>query len=105
MKSGPVNDGSADPKQKPKIGDTRPDPHEKPQIGDSRPAPEAENSEENGAGDRKRKRRKGNRSRGRSNGQNSPVEALTDDDPLELDEDTLRRRKGRERRENQLAAT
>ena len=98
MKSGPVNDGSADPKQKPKIGDTRPDPHEKPQIGDSRPAPEAENSEENGAGDRKRKRRKGNRSRGRSNGQNSPVEALTDDDPLELDEDTLRRRKGRERR-------
>ena len=45
MKSGPVNDGSADPKQKPKIGDKRPDPQEKPQIGDSRPAPEAENSE------------------------------------------------------------
>ena len=98
MKSGPVNDGSADPKQKPKIGDTRPDPQEKPQIGDSRPAPEAENLEETGSGDRKKKRRKGNRTRGRSNGQNSPVEALTDDDPLELDEDTLRRRKGRERR-------
>ncbi|MBD35961.1 MAG: ribonuclease E/G [Actinobacteria bacterium] len=98
MKSGPVNDGSADPKQKPKIGDTRPDPQEKPQIGDSRPAPEVENLEQNGSGDRKKKRRKGNRTRGRSNGQNSPVEALTDDDPLELDEDTLRRRKGRERR-------
>ena len=94
-KVGSTDNGSSDPQQKPNIGDTRPDTSQKPQIGDSRPAPEANGSErKNENSERRRKRRKGNRGRAR----NSPVEALTDDGPLELDEATLRRRKGRERR-------
>ena len=85
-KAGSTNNGSSDPQQKPKIGDSRPAPS----------ITRAKEQEENA--EHKRKRRKGNRGRGRTSSQNSPVEALTDEGPLELDEATLRRRKGRERR-------
>ena len=85
-KAGSTNNGSSDPQQKPKIGDSRPAPS----------ITRAKEQEENA--EHKRKRRKGNRGRGRTGSQNSPVEALTDEGPLELDEATLRRRKGRERR-------
>lgn len=36
--------------------------------------------------------------RGKQSGRNQPIEAITDDGPLELDEETLKTRRGRERR-------
>ncbi len=112
QKSRPVPAGSSD--RKPQIGDSRPAP--KPQIGDSRPAPKPldggtrtqqadSGSGTGGGGGRRRRRRRGGRGRGRggeSGGQNrdrkQPVEAVTDDGPIELDEATLKSRRGRERR-------
>ena len=112
QKGQPASAGTAD--RKPQIGDSRPAP--KPQIGDSRPAPQGSGGENrtsqsgsgggNGeGGGRKRRRRRGGRGRGRGGqggGQNSdrgqPVEAVTDDGPIELDEATLKSRRGRERR-------
>ena len=104
-----------DSRPAPKIGDSRP----APKIGDSRPAPKIGDSRPAAGGDsgdgqpgsgggRRRRRRRGGRGRsgggqqGGNQGQqgraNRPVEAVTDDGPLELDEDTLKRRRGRERR-------
>ena len=112
QKSRPVPAGSPD--RKPQIGDSRPAP--KPQIGDSRPASKPldggtrtqqadSGSGTGGGGGRRRRRRRGGRGRGRggeSGGQNrdrkQPVEAVTDDGPIELDEATLKSRRGRERR-------
>lgn len=111
QKSRPAPAGSSD--KKPQIGDSRPAP--KPQIGDSRPAPSSDDggnrSSQSGSGSgdgggRKRRRRRGGRGRGgqggHSGGQNRdrgrPVEAVTDDGPIELDEATLKSRRGRERR-------
>jgi ribonuclease E len=120
--------GAAEAPGAPRVGDSRPSPDggSKPQIGDSRPAPQIGDSRPGGdggggqdqpgsGGGRKRRRRRGGRGRsgggeggspgegrrdqGRRQGQdNRPVEAITDDAPLELDEDTLKRRRGRERR-------
>ncbi|MDG2427939.1 MAG: Rne/Rng family ribonuclease [Acidimicrobiales bacterium] len=98
----------------------------RPQIGDSRPAPANESDGQatgghGGGGSesgKRRRRRRGGRGRGgggqgnnqqnqrqgggRSGGQprsgNRPVEAVTDDAPVELDADTLKSRRGRERR-------
>jgi ribonuclease E len=82
----------------------------KPKIGDSRPAPPVpprspvrtqaagEAAEPVGAqGDRAgRRRRRGGRSRAQSD--RRPVEAVLVDEPVELDEETLERRRGRERK-------
>ena len=114
--------------RKPQIGDSRPAPGaggRKPQIGDSRPAPDAGSTGGNQGGNqgsggepgsgsgRRRRRRRGGRGRGQAGGnqgqqsgsgqgsqrgQNRPVEAVTDDAPVELDADTLKSRRGRERR-------
>ncbi len=91
-----------------------PPPARKPQIGDSRPAPpspprrrEAAGASGGGPGDgsggssaggtRRRRRRGGGRSG--SQAQNKPpVEAVTYDVPVKLDEKSLRGRKGRTRR-------
>jgi ribonuclease E len=85
----------------------------KPKIGDTIPAEVlaqmARKDEEAAAeGDgRKRRRRRGGRSRSGGKGQNGggstkqapkPVEALIAHDPTELDEETLERRRGRERK-------
>jgi ribonuclease E len=78
----------------------------KPQIGDSRPAPEAASLEPPATGDgtgAKRRRRRGGRGRGSGTGgaprPTTPVEAvLADDVPLELDDDVLATRRGRERK-------
>jgi len=100
-----------DSRPAPKIGDSRP----APKIGDSRPAPDApsggggrsggQNGNQGGSGSgsgRRRRRRRGGRGRGGGGGQqqggNRPVEAVTDDAPLELDEHVLKSRRGRERR-------
>jgi len=110
----------------PKIGDSRPAPkigdsQPAPQIGDSRPAPATSSGDGggdgqggSGSGSGRRRRRRGGRGRGggggsgqqqgrqqnqgRRQGGNRPVEAVTDDAPLELDEDVLKSRRGRERR-------
>ena len=110
-----TSSGGAEAPPAPKVGDSRP----APKVGDSRPAPKIGDSRPAAGGDsgddqpgsgggRRRRRRRGGRGRsgggqqGGNQGQqdraNRPVEAVTDDGPLELDEDTLKRRRGRERR-------
>jgi ribonuclease E len=85
----------------PRIGDTRPappGPTPKPRIGDTRPAP-AEPDKRS-----RRRRRRGSRSGGagapaREARPLAPVEAVVGDDfPVELDEDLLESRRGRERK-------
>ncbi|HET8618004.1 MAG TPA: Rne/Rng family ribonuclease [Acidimicrobiales bacterium] len=84
----------------------------KPKIGDTIPAEVlaqmARKDEDAAEGDgRKRRRRRGGRGRSAGKGQNGggstkqaskPVEALIAHDPTELDEETLERRRGRERK-------
>ncbi len=111
--------------RRPQIGDSRPASDALPsgggrsggQCGDQR----GESEPGSGSG-RRRRRRRGGRGRGqggghgggrdqsrdrqgqqggrqgRQRGGNRPVEAVTDDAPIELDEDTLKSRRGRERR-------
>ena len=119
-----TSSGAAEAPPAPKVGDSRPAPkvgdsRPAPKIGDSRPAPKIGDSRPAAGGDsgddqpgsgggRRRRRRRGGRGRsgggqqgdnqGRQDRANRPVEAVTDDGPLELDEDTLKRRRGRERR-------
>ena len=86
-------------RRKPKIGDSR-----KPKIGDTRPAPAPPSSAPSSGGStsgRSRRRRRRRRSgRGRRGGARppAPVEAVTVDEPVELDEKSLRKRRGRSRR-------
>ncbi len=108
------------PSDKPKIGDSRP----APKVGDSRPAPSSgdssnqSNQKPGGEGpSRKRRRRRGGRGRGggqrgtstnqQQNGQQrqggdrqtpTPVEAIMSGEAVELDERTLKRRRGRTRK-------
>jgi len=101
-----TSSGAAEAPPAPKIGDSRP----APKIGDSRPAAggDSGDGQPGSGGGRRRRRRRGGRGRsgggqqgdnqGRQDRANRPVEAVTDDGPLELDEDTLKRRRGRERR-------
>ena len=78
---------------------------QKPQIGDSRPAPPAStgnraSSGSGGSGGRRRRRRGGgNRgNRGAPAGRVTPVEAVTYDEPVQLDEKSLKGRRGRTRK-------
>ena len=101
-----TSSGAAEAPPAPKVGDSRP----APKIGDSRPAAGGDSGDDQpgSGGGRRRRRRRGGRGRsgggqqggnqGRQDRANRPVEAVTDDGPLELDEDTLKRRRGRERR-------
>ena len=108
------------PSDKPKIGDSRP----APKVGDSRPAPSSgdsrnqSNQKPGGEGpSRKRRRRRGGRGRGggqrgtstnqQQSGQQrqggdrqtpTPVEAIMSGEAVELDERTLKRRRGRTRK-------
>ena len=69
----------------------------KPQIGDTMPAPTPAPSEPKPSERPKRRRRRGGRGRGR--GKQRPVEAtLGPEDRLELDDEILERRRGRERK-------
>ena len=87
--------------------------HRKPRIGDSRPAPApaaetppaGSRPSGSGGGNRSgsrsggRRRRRGGRGSGsRGRQQHRPVEALTTGEPVELDPETLARRKGRARK-------
>ena len=86
--------GAGDRPVKPKIGDTRPAPP-------ARSAPQVSNrqdGEPESAGDpRPGRRRRGSRGRG-SQGERRPVEAVLVDDPVELDDETREKRRGRERK-------
>ncbi len=69
----------------------------KPKIGDSRPAPdEAAPKQSQGSSNKRKRRRRGGR--GGSNKAPEPVQALISDDPIELDDEALEKRKGRERK-------
>jgi ribonuclease E len=80
----------------------------KPKIGDTIPADllrtaePAKPAEEGGEGGKRRRRRRGGRGRSSGSGggqqQGKPVEAVLAHDPVELDEETLERRRGRERK-------
>jgi ribonuclease E len=86
-----------DSRPAPRIGDTRPAPAPKPRIGDTRPAP----SETDKRSRRRRRRgpRSGSGTSGREASTLTPVEAVVDDDfPVELDDDVLESRRGRERK-------
>ncbi len=103
---------------RPKIGDSRPAPSgDRPKVGDSRPAPSGNGSGGGGGpssggsasggpnsggsasgGGRKRRRRRGGRGRGGGNRPVQPVEHRVSDGPVELDEKTLERRRGRRRK-------
>jgi ribonuclease E len=79
----------------------------KPKIGDTIPADALRSAEPAKAGDstgdegKRRRRRRGGRGRSSGSGATQagrPVEAVIAHDPIDLDEETLERRKGRERK-------
>jgi ribonuclease E len=76
---------------KPKIGDTRPAPP-------PRPTPQPTGDAGTGGVDRSRRRRRGSRGRGSPQTDRRPVEAVLVDEPVELDDETRERRRGRERK-------
>ncbi len=89
-------------------------PARKPRIGDSRPAPASPAAKQSGSGSQSPSRDGGNRSGSRSGGRrrrrggrgsgsrggqkHKPVEALTAGEPVELDAETLAKRRGRARK-------
>lgn len=87
--------------RKPRIGDSRPAPApaaDKPPVG-SRSSGGGGGGNRGGSRSGGRRRRRGGRGSGsRGNQQHKPVEALTAGDPVELDPETLARRKGRARK-------
>ena len=120
--SGPkIGDSRPAPKNQPKVGDSRPAPAtsgDRPKVGDSRPAPSGNGSGGSGGSGRggsggsggsgsggsgsgsgrKRRRRRGGRGRGGGSRPVQPVEHRVSDGPVELDEKTLERRRGRRRK-------
>ena len=93
------------PPPRPKIGDSRPAPvpaRPGPRPGgegaDRRPGKPAEAASAGGAGEKRRRRRGGRNRGGGSGAEKRPVEAVLVDEPVELDEETLERRRGRERK-------
>ncbi len=96
----PVEAGDAAPPMaptKPKIGDSRPAPPVPPRSPVRTQAAGEAAEPASAAGDRAgRRRRRGGRSRAQP--ERGPVEAVLIDEPVELDEETLERRRGRERK-------
>ena len=86
----------------------RPDqqPARKPKIGDSRPAPPTPADAGDGgtpaggsaSGGRRRRRRRGGRGSGQKPPSSAVVEAVTYDEPVEIDEKSLKGRRGRTRK-------
>ncbi|MCB0993512.1 MAG: Rne/Rng family ribonuclease [Acidimicrobiales bacterium] len=107
----PDTTAAAGPSPKPKIGDSRPAPAAPTErSGGERSGRQGANggssggdgsSSGDGSGGARRRRRRGGRGRSRSKQPSShaPVESSTSDlEPIELDEEALERRKGRERK-------
>ena len=72
----------------------------RPQIGDSRPAPpvSTDNRASGGGGGGRRRRRRGGGNRGAAAARVTPVEAVTYDEPVPVDEKSLKGRRGRTRK-------
>ena len=85
------------PARKPKIGDTRPAP---PVPADATGGRRGDGRTPDGAasGGRRRRRRRGGQRSGQKSRQPAVVEAVTYDDPVELDEKSLKGRRGRTRK-------
>ncbi|MEN3315967.1 MAG: ribonuclease [Acidimicrobiaceae bacterium] len=80
--------------RRPRIGDTRPAPHD--DDGSPSDGPAAGDRSDDGGGGRRRRRRGG---RGRSSGQGRALDDISaHEEPVALDEETLERRRGRERK-------
>ena len=94
------------PARKSKSRQAGPQPARKPKIGDSRPAPPSSASPEDGRaaeggpapGGRRRRRRRGGRGSAQKPRPGAVVEAVTYDEPVELDEKSLKGRRGRTRK-------
>ena len=81
------------PARRPKIGDTRPAPPLPADAGDAR-TPAGGSA----PGGRRRRRRRGGRGSGQKPPSSAVVEAVTYDEPVELDEKSLKGRRGRTRK-------
>jgi ribonuclease E len=91
------------PPAKPKIGDTRPAPVITPPVNRPAPRPGAGTAGGLSGGlpdelDRSAGRRRRRSARTRAPGDRKPVEAVLVDEPADVDEETLERRRGRERK-------
>jgi ribonuclease E len=91
--------------RKPKIGDSRPAPPAADDKGDAGGSSGGDGGGEtgNGGGGRKRRRRRGGRGKGggggnQGGGNHQPIEATNVGEPVELDEATLEKRRGRQRK-------
>jgi ribonuclease E len=87
------------PLAKPKIGDSRPAPviAGRPPEGPAARTGDGQAAGGDGDGDRSGRRRRRN-TRARGPAERRPVEAVLVDDPVEVDDETLERRRGRERK-------
>ena len=87
------------PGRKPQIGDTRPAPPTPPNASGSRGSQGSQGSQGgSGSGGRRRRRRRGGRGGGSKPQAAAVVEAVTYDEPVELDEKSMRGRRGRTRK-------
>ncbi len=102
-RANPARRDAADvPATKPKIGDTRPAPAQAGSDNAGSSGGDAQSRGGDGGGGNRNKRRRGRRGRGSGGGNanrsgGGPVESIFEDDPIELDEETLELRRGRER--------
>jgi len=86
------------PARKPKIGDTRPAPPSPADAGGRRSDGRATEAGSATGGRRRRRRRGGGSRSGQKSRQPAVVEAVTYDEPVELDEKSLKGRRGRTRK-------
>ena len=86
------------PARKPKIGDTRPAPAPADATGGRRSDGRANEGGSSASGRRRRRRRGGGNRSGQKSRQPAVVEAVTYDEPVELDEKSLKGRRGRTRK-------
>ena len=84
--------------RKPKIGDTRPAPAAPADATGGRKSDGRTPESGSGSGGRRRRRRRGGQRSGQKSRQPAVVEAVTYDDPIELDEKSLKGRRGRTRK-------
>ena len=70
----------------------------KPKIGDTRPAPDSKKTSQKTNENGNRRRRKRRKGKGPNNNPNSPVSGAISDERVELDAETLKKRRGRERK-------
>ena len=97
-RSGKESRPDQQPARKPKIGDTRPAPPPADATGGRRSDGRANEGGSAPGGRRRRRRRGGGNRSGQKSRQPAVVEAVTYDEPVELDEKSLKGRRGRTRK-------